>query len=406
MVVFFRRNTILMLRYMVKCKYISKGSDVMNQNIRIMVAIQKLNMSLQKTAIADLQQYGLLDKEFAILSHLNAKGKCKTQELGDVAFITSGAITYFINKMIKKELVVKLQDKEDKRIFWIDLSNKGKEKFDYIMERHMPYIDNLFSDFNESEKNKFVELIKYFGKTIEGIRKEDIMKLRDFKGLFKSEVVEFVSAENVSADYYVVKLKLGENTSWRPGEHGIFTLPNSKVTGKKWRAFSVASTMEENVILLGTRTGDSISSFKNELINLKPGDKVKMRGPFGWFVEQDKTSPMVLIAGGVGITPLRALLTSLKDAKKDIHLIYSSQVYFLFKEELDVLIKGNKAFSVSFVETVEETSKEIVKTTKKYNNKAFYYISGSQGMIKGVTNTIRNNGVKKSRIINDPFIGY
>lgn len=232
------------------------------------------------------------------------------------------------------------------------------------------------------------------------------MKLRDFKGLFKTEKLKFISAENVFGDYYVVRMKPGKNTNWRPGEHAIFTLPKRKVRGKKWRAFSVTSTQEENVIQIGTRTGEVVSSFKDTLFNLPKDATVKMRGPFGWFVEQDESSPMVLIAGGVGITPIRALLLSMKDVKKKVHLIYSSSESFLFKDEIDVVAQNNKSISISYVNTLEETKAEIAKTSKKLGNKAFYYISGSPSMIKGVKKDIKKLGIKGRRIINDPFFGY
>ena len=236
--------------------------------------------------------------------------------------------------------------------------------------------------------------------------KEVVMKLRDFKGMFKTEKLKFISAENVFGDYYVVRMKVGKNTTWRPGEHAIFTLPKSKVHGRKWRVFSVSSTREENMIQIGTRTGKNISGFKNTLFNLTKDSTVKMRGPFGWFVEQEKTSPMVLIAGGVGITPVRALLLSMKDVEKKIHLIYSSPELFLFKDEIDAITQGNKSIIVSYVNTLEETRAEIAKTSKKYGNKAFYYISGSPSMIKGVKKDIKKLGIKGKRIINDPFFGY
>ena len=46
-----------------------------------------------------------------------------------------------------------------------------------------------------------------------------------------------------------------------------------KIDGKKWRAFSIASTQKEDVILLGTRTGKTPSSFKKALIRLKQKGK-------------------------------------------------------------------------------------------------------------------------------------
>ena len=96
----------------------------------------------------------------------------------------------------------------------------------------------------------------------------------------------------------------------------LFSLcPDAMYRGKKWRAFSVASVPEEGYILIGTRTHGNISSFKENLIGMSAGDKVKVIGPFGWLVKKDDTSPIVFIAGGVGITPVRALIKQLENDK-------------------------------------------------------------------------------------------
>ena len=67
------------------------------------------------------------------------------------------------------------------------------------------------------------------------------MKLKDFKGIFNKSTFSVISVENKNGDYYQIDMKPEEGTFWNPGDHGIFTIPNKKFKGKKYRAFSVAS---------------------------------------------------------------------------------------------------------------------------------------------------------------------
>ena len=80
----------------------------MDTNIRLMVTLQKLTWSMMDSLGKNIKSLGFTISEFEILSHLNAKGKTKTQELGRVAKITSGTITHTVNKLIEKEFVVKI----------------------------------------------------------------------------------------------------------------------------------------------------------------------------------------------------------------------------------------------------------------------------------------------------------
>ena len=105
------------------------------------------------------------------------------------------------------------------------------------------------------------------------------MKLRYLKGIFRTHDLQFISAENVFGDYYEIKLQTPYPMQWEAGQHGAFTLPGQKVKGKPFRAFTVASVSSENMVLVGTRTGRSISAFKRTLISMQEGDIVRIRGP-------------------------------------------------------------------------------------------------------------------------------
>jgi ferredoxin-NADP reductase len=233
------------------------------------------------------------------------------------------------------------------------------------------------------------------------------MKLSDFKGLFKKSIATIESIENPFDDYYIVKLKPSPSTRWAPGEHAIFKLPEAKVEGKKWRAFSIASVTSEGHILLGMRTGKEISSFKKALINSKKGTKVKVTGPFGWFKVQDATSPIVMVAGGVGITPIRALLKQLEsDTARPISLVYAAMDNYLFGEELEGIAKANPQITLIKTSEPSNTTEEVKNLAKKYGSDAWYFVSGSQGFISGMKATVTGAGVKSKKFINDPFLGY
>lgn len=233
------------------------------------------------------------------------------------------------------------------------------------------------------------------------------MKISDFKGLLKKSIVTIESIENTNRDYYQVKMKPEIGSKWEPGEHGVFKLPDNKVEGKKWRAFSIASVPEEEIMTIGTRTGEDVSAFKKELISMKKGDKVAIRGPFGWFKIQDSSSPIVMIAGGVGITPVRALLKYLeKDDSRPVELIYSSSDYYLFEEEIEEIVLGNEKLTLHKTHTRAETDEILSKLVNKYEGSAYYYISGARPFIRNIKKKITATGINGNRVINDPFFGY
>ena len=232
------------------------------------------------------------------------------------------------------------------------------------------------------------------------------MKFNDIKGVIKKGEFPVESIENPYGDYYTIKLKIDAGLTWIPGEHGVFTLPSKKIEGRKYRLFSIASLPEEGFILIGTRTGEEISSFKQALLTKMPNEKVTMRGPFGWLKIQDETSPIVMFASGVGITPIRALLKQLEfNTNRPIELVYSSSGYYLFGDEIETIARNNSMIQLYKMASRKETAAKLDELADRYGNAAYYYNSGASVVLKSVKKQYIEKGIKKNRIISDTFIG-
>jgi NAD(P)H-flavin reductase len=63
----------------------------------------------------------------------------------------------------------------------------------------------------------------------------------------------------------------------------------------------------------------SVGSVTNALARLRAGDTVGVRGPFGsaWPVDEARGRDVVLVAGGIGLAPLRPAIYHLLDHRKD-----------------------------------------------------------------------------------------
>jgi predicted ferric reductase len=87
-------------------------------------------------------------------------------------------------------------------------------------------------------------------------------------------------------------------------------------------------------------TVKSLGDFTARLGDVRPGTRVIAEGPFGAFTAAARRRPRVaLIAGGVGITPIRALLEELPGDPGDITVIYRalSDGELILREELEAL---------------------------------------------------------------------
>lgn len=131
----------------------------------------------------------------------------------------------------------------------------------------------------------------------------------------------------------------GRQLAFRPGQYVWLTLGDSP-----WRLqqhpFTIASSPADRELKI---TIKALGDFTGTIAGIEPGTLAWLEGPYGVFTYRAGTSPggVVLIAGGVGITPMMAILRSLRDAgaREPVWLIYGSECWntVVFREELEAL---------------------------------------------------------------------
>lgn len=210
---------------------------------------------------------------------------------------------------------------------------------------------------------------------------------------------------NPEEDCFTVRIKMNEEYTWKAGQFTRVTVPGKT---EEFRIFSIASAIEEGEILFGTRSrGERISDFKKVFLNLKPGDEVEVSNPMGKFTVRDQQSPLVLYASGVGVTPIRGILELIKnDTTRPIEIVYASNGYYLFGEEIKEIAQKNPVANLYLTRSRDDTTAKLHELAQKYMNTAYYYTSGAPVVIKCVETDYEEIGIQRDRLISDSFTGY
>lgn len=133
-------------------------SDV---NLKLVIAMARTYDDLFFQIEKNVQEFGLNISEFGVLEMLYHKGDQPVQKVAEKILVTSGTITYVINKLEKKNLVIRRKCDKDKRVFYVSLTEEGKELIHNIFPKHKDFINNLFKDLDEENKMQLLEnLIK------------------------------------------------------------------------------------------------------------------------------------------------------------------------------------------------------------------------------------------------------
>jgi NAD(P)H-flavin reductase len=161
-----------------------------------------------------------------------------------------------------------------------------------------------------------------------------------------------------------------------------------------------------------THTTRAVGAVSQAITGLKPGDAVGVRGPFGtpWPVEAAFGNDLVIVAGGVGLAPLRpAIYSALANRKKfgRVVILYGARtpVDILFRKEveqwrgrfdIDVDVTVDRADS-DWVGNVGVVTKLIERARFDAQNTTAF-VCGPEVMMKFCIQSFAKRGVETDQI--------
>lgn len=249
----------------------------------------------------------------------------------------------------------------------------------------------------------------------------------------KKRVFSVESIKQLTSLIYELKLKPDELDMFE-FEPGDYIQVEYQKDGEIYtRGYSmVNSSLEKDFILLNIRLAvpprpslpvGVVSSF---LTSRSPGDKIQITGPYGEFHINESNAPMVYVAGGVGLSGIRAHIFELLKAQntdRKIYFWYGVRIikdgYYL--EEFEDMARSHPNFSFNLVLSNQIADKISGRNFNIYTGFVHealyqnmlkddlcareyeYYFCGPTLMNKGMLQLLKDLGVSRSKIYFDDF---
>lgn len=198
-----------------------------------------------------------------------------------------------------------------------------------------------------------------------------------------------------------------EPMEWQAGQFITYILPHEHPDTKGFkRWFTIAAAPGEKYPVITTHMTDS--SFKQALNAMKPGDTVETSGVKGDFIWQESERPIVMVAGGIGMTPFYAMLKdrAIRSEPLAATLIYSNHdENVLYKEELDAWAAEHPELKIEYITAERVTPTRLAELIPDLN-RALIYVSGPEAMVETLGDALKESGLPETQLKQDFFPGY
>ncbi len=218
----------------------------------------------------------------------------------------------------------------------------------------------------------------------------------------------FVGAEKLAESVYEYRFAAPERLNFQPGQYAEWTLPHRHPDSRgNRRTFSLASAPGSREVRLAVKQSLQPSSFKAKLASLKPGDRLELGPAAGDFTLPSRTdAKLLLIAGGVGITPFASMMRHLLNTTVQRDIV----VYYAVKHVEDIaykdLIAAARAQGMVVHAVAGRLDTQTLRATVPDAVTREVYVSGAPGMVRQTRSLLVALKVPAHHIHTDYFSGY
>jgi len=130
-------------------------------------AISRLFNNCQMKETIHASKYGVSLVEFRCLRTLSENGNLTVNQLAQKMSLTSSRITRIIDSLVSKKLVQRVSGENDRRIFYLLLTLKGKELANKMITNYMKMHDEILNNISEDMQQSMLNSLEYLNSAVE-----------------------------------------------------------------------------------------------------------------------------------------------------------------------------------------------------------------------------------------------
>jgi MarR family 2-MHQ and catechol resistance regulon transcriptional repressor len=135
-----------------------------NDSLDLYIALSRASEWVNAHGDRDIRKHGLNRTEFGVLELLYHKGAQAIQQIGSKVLMSSGNITYVVDKLEKKAYVVRKTSTADRRLIFAEITEIGKQFIEEVFPKHTEVIEKAVAGLTAEEKKVASQLLKKLGK--------------------------------------------------------------------------------------------------------------------------------------------------------------------------------------------------------------------------------------------------
>jgi len=132
--------------------------------LKLWVVLSRSHDALVQVLKADIERHDLTLAEFAVMEALYHKGPLLLGEIQKRVLVSSGGMTFLVDRLAKRGLVERQACPADRRARYAALTRKGEKLMRSVFPEHAAVIHGAMTGLKVSEQRALTALLRSLGK--------------------------------------------------------------------------------------------------------------------------------------------------------------------------------------------------------------------------------------------------
>lgn len=140
-----------------------RHTDHADEALHLYIVLSRAHQWVSAHAHHDIRKSGLNPTEFGVLELLHHKGPQPLQQIGEKILISSGNITYVVDKLEHKGLVARRASPQDRRVIFAEVTEKGRAFMEEKFPQHRVAVEQAVASLTPEERKEAIALLRKLG---------------------------------------------------------------------------------------------------------------------------------------------------------------------------------------------------------------------------------------------------
>jgi MarR family 2-MHQ and catechol resistance regulon transcriptional repressor len=164
---FLLNSSILDTKYAeLTMRFSQQYGEEADRALGLWVKLARAFATFNRATAEDIRSFGLTQPQFSVLETLGHHGRIPIGELSRKQLLACGTVTVVVDNLEKEGLVERRHGEEDRRMVYVQLTEKGTSLFREIFVKHAAVVAALASVLSQKEQDELSQLLKKLGTSL------------------------------------------------------------------------------------------------------------------------------------------------------------------------------------------------------------------------------------------------